>query len=94
MVNNEIRVALECHPIRVPDLDDIVGSFRTDREAIDDVLTILGKIADHCGNSIAHKAGACSGLENADGVGSAIDILAVLPERRDAVSHEEEHAVG
>lgn len=94
MVNNEIRVALECHPIRVPDLDDIVSGFRTDREAIDDVLAILGKIADHCGDGIAHKAGACSGLEDADRVGSTIDILAVLPERGNAVSHEEEHAVG
>ena len=94
MVNDKVRVALECHPIRVPDLDDIVSGFRTDREPVDDVLAVLGKVADHCGNGIAHKAGAGSCLEDADGVGSAIDILTVLPERGDAISHEEEHAVG
>ena len=93
MMDHQIRLALEGLGISIPDLDDIVARLGTDREAIDDILAVLGDIFDHRCNGVAHKG--CTGLalENAETVGPAIDIIVILPERRDIVAHQEEHSV-
>ena len=93
MMDHQIRFALEGLGISIPDLDDIVARLGTEREAIDDIPAVLGDIFDHRGNGIAHKG--CTGLalENAERVGPAIDIVVILPERGNIVTHQEEHSV-
>ena len=93
MMNHQIRLTLKDLGIGVPDLDDIVARLGTDREAIDDILTVLGDIFDHCSNGIAHKGAAGLALQDAETVGTAIDIVVIFPERGDIVAHQEEHSV-
>ena len=92
-MNDEIGIGLEGLGIRVPDLDDIMGLLGADGDAIDDIAPILCHLLDHGGHRIAFKDCAGLGFENADTVASAIDIVAVLPEGRNAVAHQEEHSI-
>ena len=59
----------------------------TDREAINDILSVLGDIFDHCSNGISHKGATGLALENTETVGAAIDIVVILPERGNIVAH-------
>ena len=93
MMNDEIGIALEGLGIGVPDLDDIMGLLRADGDAIDDIAPILCHLLNHGRNSIALKDGAGLRLENANAVASAIDIVTVLPEGRNAIAHQEEHSI-
>ena len=93
MMGDKIRLTLEGLRISIPDLNDVMTRFGTNREAINGVSAIFSNIFDHRCNSVAHKGGASLTLENAETVGPAIDIVVILPERRDIVAHQEEHSV-
>lgn len=58
MMDHQIGLALEDLRVGVPDLDNIMARLGTDREAIDDILAVLGDIFDHCSNGVAYKGGA------------------------------------
>ena len=93
MMGYQVRLALECLGIGIPDLDDVVTCFRTDRESVDDIPAVLGNLFEHCGKSIADKGGAGLVLKNTEGVGPAIDIIVVFPEGGNIIAHKEEHSV-
>ena len=93
MMDHQIGLTLKDLGIGIPDLDNIVARLGTDREAINNILAVLGHIFDHCSNGIAHKGAAGLALQNAETVGPAIDIVVILPERGDIVAHQEEHSI-
>ena len=87
MMGDKIRLTLEGFGICIPDLNDVVACLGTDREAIDNILTVLGDVFNHCCNGVAHKGGAGLAFQNAETVSAAIDIVVILPERGDIVAH-------
>ena len=93
MMDQEIRLALEGLGVSIPDLHNIVARLGTDREAVNCVLAILGDIFDHCSNGISHEGCAGLALQDAETVGTAIDIIVILPERGDIIAHKEEHSI-
>ena len=93
MMTHQVCLSVMGSCVGVPDLDNIVGSLRTDRESVDLIGIVLDDLLEHGGNGVAHKGGACLGLENAEGIRPAIDVVTVLPERRNIAAHEEEHAI-
>ena len=79
--------------VYIPDLDNVVCFLGTDREPIDDIRVILDDFLEHGGDGVAYKGQAGLGLENAETICTAIDIVTVLPEGWYIAAHEEEHAV-
>ena len=92
-MDHQIGLAFKGLGIGIPDLDNIMARLGTNREAIDNILTVLGDVFNHRRNSVAHKGGAGLTLENAERVGPAINIVVIFPERGDIVAHQEEHSV-
>jgi len=93
MVAYQVCLSVMRSCVRVPDLDNIVGSLGTDRESIDLIGIVLNDLLEHGGDGVAHEGRARLGLEDAKGIRAAIDIVTVLPERRNIAAHKEEHAV-
>ena len=93
MMDHQIRLTLKDLGIGIPDLDDIVACLGTDREAINNILAVLGHIFDHCSNGIAYKSSAGLALQDSETIGPAIDIVVILPERGDIIAHQEEHSI-
>ena len=80
--------------IRIPDLDDIVCLFRTNREAIDHIGRMCHNGFEYGRNGIGDKGFSRIFLDDSETVRPPVNIPAIFPERGDGVSHQEEHAIG
>ena len=77
----------------IPDLDDVEATFRTNGDAIDLIAPLFGQQTGHGSDAVVQIAIHRIPLLTTKGVIASTDVLMVLPQRRNRVPHQEEHAL-